>query len=48
MTKTVLINKIITLGMELETSEGIQASMIVNDMELAIDKYVKELNPLNK
>jgi hypothetical protein len=46
MRKTELITKILTLGVDLDLSEGIESVNVVDNMERAIDTYVKELNPM--
>ena len=43
MTKKDLIKKILELGKELETVEGFNAIMVINEMEIEVDNYVKQL-----
>ena len=43
MTKKDLIKKILELGKELEKADGFDAIMIVNDMEIEVDNYIKQL-----
>lgn len=43
MTKKNLIRKILELGKELEEANGFDAVMIINDMEIEVDKYIKQL-----
>jgi len=43
MTKKDLIKKILELGKELEKANGFDAVMIVNDMEIEVDNYTKQL-----
>lgn len=43
MTKKDLIKKILELGKELEKANGFDAIMIINDMEIEIDNYTKQL-----
>ena len=44
MKKKELIKKILELGKELEAANGFDAVMIVNDMELEVEKYTKQLH----
>jgi hypothetical protein len=43
MTKRDLIKKILELGKELEDANGFDAVMIINDMEIEVDNYTKQL-----
>ena len=43
MTKKDLIKNILELGKELEKANGFDAIMIINDMEIEIDNYTKQL-----
>jgi len=43
MTKKYLIKKILELGKELETVEVFNAIMVINEMEIEVDNYVKQL-----
>lgn len=43
MTKKDLIKKILELGKELEKANGFDAVMIINDMEIEVDNYTKQL-----
>jgi hypothetical protein len=43
MTKKDLIKKILELGKELEKANGFDAIMIINDMEIEVDNYTKQL-----
>lgn len=43
MTKKGLIKKILELGKELENTNGFDALMIINDMEIEVDNYTKQL-----
>jgi formate dehydrogenase maturation protein FdhE len=47
MTKKDLIKKILELGKELEKADGFDAIMIVNDMEIEVDNYIKQLPTQN-
>ncbi len=44
MTKKDLIKKILELGKELEKANGFDAIMIINDMEIEVDNYTKQLS----
>ncbi len=44
MTKKDLIKKILKLGKELEKANGFDAVMIINDMEIEVDNYTKQLS----
>lgn len=43
MTKKHLIKNILELGKELEKANGFDAVMIINDMEIEVDNYTKQL-----
>ena len=43
MTKRDLIKKILELGEELEKADRFNAVMIINDMEIEVDNYTKQL-----
>ena len=43
ISKKDLIKKILELGKELEKANGFDALMIINDMEIEVDNYTKQL-----
>ena len=43
MTKKELIKKILELGKELEEADGIEALMIIDDLEKTVDKFTEQI-----